>query len=117
MISFAPLALLRSLARGTLVVLGIGSLSALFLALVELTVGSPEVALDDLTVLGIYLLVAYPWWLVVRLRDEARLLLPALAAFVTFGLAMGGGSLSGMIVSALAAALLVAERRRRAIAR
>jgi uncharacterized membrane protein YhaH (DUF805 family) len=109
---FAPRPLLRALATGTLVVIGIGAVSVLFLGLIELTIGDAGTALEYFTIMLLYLVIAYPWLLTRRLTDEGRLLLPAIAAFVTLGLALAGNAGSGIAVSLIAGALLVAERLR-----
>ena len=109
---FAPRPLLRALATGTLVVIGLGAASALFLGLIELTIGDAGTAAEDFVVALLYLVIAYPWLLTRRLTDKGRLLLPAIAVFVTLGLALAGHAGSGIAVSLIAGALLVAERLR-----
>lgn len=109
----APLPLLRSLATGTLVVLVMGAISVALIALLSMTAGAPEEAIEELIVLLLYGLLAAHWAWVRRLRDDAHLLIPGVTVVATGFLALAGNAPSGMAVAALGALLLLAERVRR----
>ena len=109
----APLPLLRSLATGTLVVLVMGAISVALLALLSMTAGAPEEAIEELIVLLLYGLLAAHWAWVRRLRDDAHLLIPGVTIVATGFLAATGEAVSGMVVALIGALLLIAERVRR----